>query len=140
MVGTIDEVCFHTVTFKGGPQSDCKQSGCLTPAEMDAEAPGRSSRAAALRSFVAERLSAASREILAAVCTAVAAYEEEASGFREELHRQRKQLLELQRISETSVRNARNERGSPGSTNRSPWKHNLLLLKTFLTAYKIDLV
>ncbi|XP_024143503.1 zinc finger protein 569 isoform X2 [Oryzias melastigma] len=86
---------------------------------MDAEAPGRGSRAAALRSFVAERLSAASREILAAVCTAVAVYEEEASGFREELHRQRKQLLELQRTSETSVRNGRNERGSPGNSQCS---------------------
>ncbi|RVE60865.1 hypothetical protein OJAV_G00185080 [Oryzias javanicus] len=69
------------------------------PAEMDAEAPGGGSRAAALRSLVAERLSAASREILAAVCSAVAAYEEEASGFREELRRQRKQLLELQKTS-----------------------------------------
>lgn len=54
------------------------------------------SRADTLRGFVTERLSAAAREILAAVGTIVAAYEEEASGFKLEISRQRRQLERLQ--------------------------------------------
>ncbi|XP_044039855.1 zinc finger protein 260-like [Siniperca chuatsi] len=45
-----------------------------------------------LRGFVTERLAAASQEILAVVDRIVAGYEEEASGFRLEIHRQRRQL------------------------------------------------
>ncbi|XP_037335836.2 zinc finger protein 345-like isoform X2 [Pungitius pungitius] len=45
-----------------------------------------------LRGVVARRLAAASREILALVDRIVAAYEEEASGFRREIDRQEKQL------------------------------------------------
>lgn len=54
------------------------------------------SKADSLRGFVTERLAAASMEILAAVERAVAAYEEEASGLRLEIHRQRIQLELLQ--------------------------------------------
>ncbi|KAG8005899.1 hypothetical protein GBF38_004943, partial [Nibea albiflora] len=50
------------------------------------------SRGDALRGFVTDRLAAASREILAVVDRVVAGYEEEASGFRREIDRQRRQL------------------------------------------------
>ncbi|XP_005460207.1 zinc finger protein 2 isoform X1 [Oreochromis niloticus] len=49
-------------------------------------------KAEALREFVTEKLAAASREILAAVDRLVAGYEEEASGFRQEIDRQKRQL------------------------------------------------
>ncbi|XP_069031631.1 zinc finger protein 436-like isoform X2 [Embiotoca jacksoni] len=54
------------------------------------------SKAEVLRGFVTERLAAAAREILAAVERTVAGYEEEASGFRLEIDRQRSQLELLQ--------------------------------------------
>ncbi|CAJ1048233.1 zinc finger protein 260-like isoform X2 [Xyrichtys novacula] len=50
------------------------------------------SRAQTLRGFVSERLAAASREILTVVDRIVSEYEEEASGFRLEIDRQKKQL------------------------------------------------
>ncbi|XP_039996668.1 zinc finger protein 491-like isoform X2 [Xiphias gladius] len=50
------------------------------------------SKAEILRGFVTERLAAASQEILAVVDRIVAGYEEEASGFRQEIDRQRRQL------------------------------------------------
>lgn len=50
------------------------------------------SKAEELREFVTEKLAAASREILAAVDRLVAGYEEEASGFRQEIDRQKRQL------------------------------------------------
>ncbi|XP_056224901.1 zinc finger protein 37-like [Seriola aureovittata] len=52
------------------------------------------SKSEVLRGFVTERLAAASQEILAAVDGLVAGYEEEASGFRQEIDRQRR-LLEV---------------------------------------------
>lgn len=45
-----------------------------------------------VRRFVTERLAAVTREILEVVDGVVAGYEEEASGFREEIERQRRQL------------------------------------------------
>lgn len=48
-----------------------------------------------IRGFVTERLAVASQEILAVVDKIVAGYEEEASGFRQEIERQRRQLEEL---------------------------------------------
>lgn len=45
-----------------------------------------------LRGFVARKLAAASREVLALVDRIVAGYEEEASGFRREIRRQEEQL------------------------------------------------
>ncbi|XP_076019355.1 uncharacterized protein LOC143010734 isoform X2 [Genypterus blacodes] len=48
-----------------------------------------------LRGFIAERLAAAAREILAAVDRTVSGYEEEASGCRQEMERQRRQLEAL---------------------------------------------
>lgn len=45
-----------------------------------------------LRGFVTERLAAASQEILTVVDRIVAGYEEEASGFRQEIELQRRQL------------------------------------------------
>lgn len=50
------------------------------------------SKAEELREFVREKLAAASREILTAVDRLVAGYEEEASGFRQEIDRQKRQL------------------------------------------------
>ncbi|XP_018518661.1 zinc finger protein 436 isoform X2 [Lates calcarifer] len=50
------------------------------------------SKAEILRGFVTERLAAASQEILAVVDRIVAGYEEEASGFRQEIDRQKRQL------------------------------------------------
>ncbi|XP_056224911.1 zinc finger protein 3-like [Seriola aureovittata] len=50
------------------------------------------SKSEVLRGFVTERLAAASQEILAAVDGLVAGYEEEASGLRQEIDRQRRQL------------------------------------------------
>ncbi|KAM4713778.1 uncharacterized protein FYW61_018925 [Anableps anableps] len=64
--------------------------------EKTVESSAERTKADSLRGFVTERLAAASREILAAVETVVAGYEEEASGFRLEIHRQRKQLEQLQ--------------------------------------------
>ncbi|XP_056224918.1 zinc finger and SCAN domain-containing protein 12-like isoform X2 [Seriola aureovittata] len=52
------------------------------------------SKSEVLRGFVTERLAAASQEILAAVDGLVAGYEEEASGLRQEIDRQRR-LLEV---------------------------------------------
>ncbi|KAM7376893.1 hypothetical protein PAMA_013592 [Pampus argenteus] len=56
------------------------------------EAFSKMSKAELLTRFVTERLAAASREILAVVERTVAGYEEEASGFRQEIDRQRRQL------------------------------------------------
>ncbi|XP_034535228.1 zinc finger protein 502-like isoform X3 [Notolabrus celidotus] len=50
------------------------------------------SKGSSLRGFISERLSAASLEILAAVDRIVSEYEEEASGFRLQIDRQKKQL------------------------------------------------
>ncbi|XP_047442299.1 zinc finger protein 835-like isoform X1 [Mugil cephalus] len=61
-----------------------------------AEGLGEMSKAEVLRGFVTERLAAASREILAVVDTIVAAYEEEASGYKETIDRQGRQLELLQ--------------------------------------------
>ncbi|KAM9425634.1 uncharacterized protein KZ484_011522 [Pholidichthys leucotaenia] len=57
---------------------------------------GAISRSELLRGVIAERLTTAAREILAVVERTVADYEEEASGFRQELDRQRRQLELLQ--------------------------------------------
>uniref|UniRef100_UPI0037E911B5 zinc finger protein 157-like n=1 Tax=Semicossyphus pulcher TaxID=241346 RepID=UPI0037E911B5 len=54
------------------------------------------SKGEVLRGFVTERLAAASQEILAVVDRIVAEYEEEASGFRQEIERQKSQLEVLQ--------------------------------------------
>ncbi|KAM4564251.1 uncharacterized protein V3H82_013306 [Fundulus diaphanus] len=67
--------------------------------QTPADSPAEPSKADSLRGFVTERLAAASREILAAVETVVAAYEEEASGFRLEIRRQRRQLELLRNSS-----------------------------------------
>lgn len=48
-----------------------------------------------LRGFIAERLAAAAREILAAVERTVSSYEAEASGCRREMEQQRRQLEAL---------------------------------------------
>lgn len=53
------------------------------------------SKSSSLRRIITERLSSATREVLAVVETTVADYEEEAEGFRQEINRQRRQL-ELQ--------------------------------------------
>lgn len=45
-----------------------------------------------LRGLVSERLAIATREILGAVDMLVAGYEEEASGFRREIERQKREL------------------------------------------------
>ncbi|XP_044041005.1 zinc finger and SCAN domain-containing protein 31-like [Siniperca chuatsi] len=50
------------------------------------------SKAEILRGIVTEKLTTAAQEILAVVERTVAGYEEEASGFRQEIHRQRRQL------------------------------------------------
>ena len=50
------------------------------------------SEAEVLRGFVTERLAAAAQEILAVVERTLAGYEEEATGFRQEIDRQRRQL------------------------------------------------
>ncbi|XP_034020351.1 zinc finger protein 2-like isoform X2 [Thalassophryne amazonica] len=66
---------------------DVKPAGCDTAPTFT-----NMSKGDALRSFVAETLAAATREILAVVERTVAGYEKEASGFREEIDRQRRQL------------------------------------------------
>ncbi|XP_030018202.1 uncharacterized protein LOC115438612 isoform X3 [Sphaeramia orbicularis] len=53
---------------------------------------GPMSKVEILRGIVTDRLSTAAREILAVVERTVAGYEEEASGFRKEMERQRRQL------------------------------------------------
>ncbi|GLD69456.1 zinc finger protein basonuclin-2-like protein, partial [Lates japonicus] len=60
--------------------------------EETAESLSKMSKAEILRGFVTERLAAASQEILAVVDRIVAGYEEEASGFRQEIGRQKRQL------------------------------------------------
>ncbi|XP_054863820.1 zinc finger protein 260-like isoform X2 [Amphiprion ocellaris] len=57
---------------------------------------GGLTKAAALRRVVTDRLSAASRDILAALDRILAEYEAEASGFRREIDRQKRQLELLQ--------------------------------------------
>ncbi|KAM9424709.1 uncharacterized protein KZ484_004118 [Pholidichthys leucotaenia] len=59
------------------------------------------SKAEALRVFVTERLSAVSREIIAALSGVVTGYEEQASAFREETERQRRELEELRSKTRT---------------------------------------
>lgn len=53
---------------------------------------GNISKAEILRGIVTEKLTTAAQEILAVVERTVAGYEEEASGFRREIDRQRRQL------------------------------------------------
>ncbi|XP_039996637.1 zinc finger protein 37-like isoform X3 [Xiphias gladius] len=53
---------------------------------------GNMSKAEILRGIVTEKLATAAQEILAVVERTVAGYEEEASGFRQEIDRQRRQL------------------------------------------------
>ncbi|XP_040887551.1 zinc finger protein 846-like isoform X2 [Toxotes jaculatrix] len=53
---------------------------------------GNMSKAEILRGIVTEKLTTAAQEILAVVERTVAGYEEEASGFRQEIDRQRRQL------------------------------------------------
>lgn len=53
---------------------------------------GNMSKAEILRGIVTEKLTTAAQEILAVVERTVAGYEEEASGFRREIDRQRRQL------------------------------------------------
>ncbi|XP_049424186.1 zinc finger protein 37-like isoform X2 [Epinephelus fuscoguttatus] len=53
---------------------------------------GNMSKAEILRGIVTEKLSTAAQEILAVVERTVAGYEEEASGFRREIERQKRQL------------------------------------------------
>ncbi|XP_041842118.1 zinc finger protein 502-like isoform X2 [Melanotaenia boesemani] len=70
------------------------------------------SKAEKLRGFVTETLAAASREILTLFDTVVAAYEEEASGFRREIDWQRRQLELLQpqvTVSAAGVKSSRNQ-------------------------------
>ena len=50
------------------------------------------SKADILRGIISEKMTTAAREILAVVERIVAGYEEEASGFRQENDRQRRQL------------------------------------------------
>lgn len=50
------------------------------------------SKAEILRGIVTEKLTTAAQEILAVVERTVAGYEEEASGFRREISRQKRQL------------------------------------------------
>uniref|UniRef100_A0A3B5BDF4 Transcriptional repressor CTCF-like n=1 Tax=Stegastes partitus TaxID=144197 RepID=A0A3B5BDF4_9TELE len=63
-----------------------------------------------LRGIITEKLSTAAREILAVVERTVTDYEEEASGFRRELDRQRRQLELLQ----PQVQLERRGQGPPG--------------------------
>ncbi|XP_075941066.1 uncharacterized protein LOC142943436 [Anarhichas minor] len=68
------------------------------------------SKAETLRGIVTRRLAAASREILTVVDRIVSGYEDEASGFRDEIHRQQKQLEVLQEqlaLSAADVRRSR---------------------------------
>ncbi|KAM4564999.1 uncharacterized protein V3H82_014096 [Fundulus diaphanus] len=58
--------------------------------------PLNMSKSGILRGIITEKLSTAAREILAVVERTVADYEEEASGFRREIERQRRQLELLQ--------------------------------------------
>lgn len=57
---------------------------------------GNMSKAEILRGIVNEKLATAAQEILAVVERTLAGYEEEASGFRQEIERQTKQLQLLQ--------------------------------------------
>ncbi|KAK2899478.1 uncharacterized protein [Channa argus] len=57
---------------------------------------GEMSKAEILRGIVTEKLATAAQEILAVVERTVAGYEEEATGFRHEIERQRRQLELLQ--------------------------------------------
>ncbi|KAM9328586.1 uncharacterized protein KZ484_019981 isoform 2-T2 [Pholidichthys leucotaenia] len=59
-------------------------------------AVGNVSKTDILRGIISERLNTATREILAVVERTVADYEEEASGFKQEIDRQRRQLELLQ--------------------------------------------
>ncbi|XP_078137906.1 uncharacterized protein LOC139932508 [Centroberyx gerrardi] len=68
------------------------------------------SKAEILRGIVTERLAAAAREILAVVERTVAGYEEEASGFKQEIDRQSRQLdvllqprVKLERIDDLEL-------------------------------------
>ncbi|XP_030018232.1 zinc finger protein 567-like isoform X2 [Sphaeramia orbicularis] len=61
--------------------------------DTDSESSFRKmSKADVLRGFVSDRLAAATQEILAVVERTVAGYEEEASAFRQQIDRQRRQL------------------------------------------------
>ncbi|KAM9425633.1 uncharacterized protein KZ484_011515 [Pholidichthys leucotaenia] len=58
--------------------------------------PGTVTKSGMLRGIITEKLSTAAREILAVVERTIADYEEEASSFRREIDRQRRQLELLQ--------------------------------------------
>ncbi|KAM9424156.1 uncharacterized protein KZ484_009883 [Pholidichthys leucotaenia] len=72
-----------------------------------------------LRGIITEKLSAAAREILAVVERTVADYEEEASGFRREIDRQRRQLELLQ----PEIKLERIETGVDIESLRRLWFH-----------------
>jgi len=57
---------------------------------------GNMSKTDILRGIITEKLSTAAREILAVVERTVADYEEEASGFRQQIERQSRQMELLQ--------------------------------------------
>ncbi|KAM4537364.1 uncharacterized protein PAE49_021702 [Odontesthes bonariensis] len=92
--------------------------------ENTAEGVSKMYKAEKLRAVVSERLDAATREILAILDTFVAAYEEEASGFRQEINRQRRQLEVLQvTVSSAGAKSSRScveeEEGEDDSTGPS---------------------
>lgn len=94
---------------------------------MEAESAAGSSsmsKAEILRGVVAEKLTTAALEILAVVERTVAGYEEEASGLRQEIDRQSRQLeLLLQpRVKLERIGRCR----SSGSTKRCSLRTNLL--------------
>ena len=63
------------------------------PAEAETpDSVSNMSKAEILRIIISEKLATAAQEILAVVERTVAGYEEEASGFRREIDRQRRQL------------------------------------------------
>lgn len=68
------------------------------------------SKAEILRGIIAEKLSTATREILAVVERTVAGYEEEVSAFRREMEQQRRQLEVLQPRDEVDKRGERGDK------------------------------
>ncbi|XP_071315009.1 zinc finger protein 62 homolog [Trachinotus anak] len=88
------DVCGKKIQATGETSSAHEETcGWMRRGAADStESPREMSKAEVLRGFVTERLAAASQEILAAVDRIVAEYEEEASGFRREIARQRRLL------------------------------------------------